>query len=49
MLPKVLDQRLEVKACSFGNASITSFFPSKPLGCYGDGELYLLMTVKLMN
>lgn len=25
------------KACSFGEASTTSFFPSKPLGCYGDG------------
>jgi dTDP-4-amino-4,6-dideoxygalactose transaminase len=25
------------KACSFGDISITSFFPSKPLGCYGDG------------
>lgn len=25
------------KACSFGHASATSFFPAKPLGCYGDG------------
>ena len=25
------------RACSFGKISITSFFPSKPLGCYGDG------------
>mgnify|MGYP001337328578 CR=1 FL=1 len=25
------------KACSFGNASATSFYPAKPLGCYGDG------------
>ncbi len=25
------------KACSFGDISATSFFPSKPLGCYGDG------------
>ena len=24
-------------ACSFGEASTTSFFPAKPLGCYGDG------------
>jgi len=24
-------------ACSFGNMAATSFFPSKPLGCYGDG------------
>lgn len=40
------------KACSFGDVSITSFFPAKPLGCYGDGgaiftdseELYNLIT-----
>ncbi len=25
------------KACSFGTISTTSFFPAKPLGCYGDG------------
>ncbi len=25
------------KACSFGDISITSFFPAKPFGCYGDG------------
>ncbi|NTU73126.1 DegT/DnrJ/EryC1/StrS family aminotransferase [Candidatus Roizmanbacteria bacterium] len=25
------------KACSFGHAGATSFFPAKPLGCYGDG------------
>ena len=25
------------RACSFGNAATTSFFPAKPLGCYGDG------------
>ncbi|TCK98508.1 dTDP-4-amino-4,6-dideoxygalactose transaminase [Natranaerovirga hydrolytica] len=24
-------------ACSFGTAATTSFFPAKPLGCYGDG------------
>lgn len=24
-------------ACSFGDAAATSFFPAKPLGCYGDG------------
>lgn len=27
----------EKKACSFGDMSTTSFFPAKPLGCYGDG------------
>lgn len=30
----MLDERL---ACSFGDISTTSFFPAKPLGCYGDG------------
>lgn len=25
------------KTCSFGDISATSFFPAKPLGCYGDG------------
>jgi len=25
------------RACTFGDISITSFYPSKPLGCYGDG------------
>lgn len=24
-------------ACSFGDIACTSFFPAKPLGCYGDG------------
>ena len=40
------------KACSFGDISTTSFFPAKPLGCYGDGgalftdsdEYYELLT-----
>ena len=25
------------RACAFGPIAITSFFPAKPLGCYGDG------------
>jgi dTDP-4-amino-4,6-dideoxygalactose transaminase len=25
------------RACSFGDVATTSFFPAKPLGCYGDG------------
>lgn len=44
------------KACSFGDASATSFFPAKALGCYGDGgaiftddkELYdLLVSIRV--
>lgn len=39
-------------ACAFGDVSATSFFPAKPLGCYGDGgaiftddkEIYDLLT-----
>lgn len=39
------------KSCSYGDVAATSFFPAKPLGCYGDGgaiftdddELYKLM------
>jgi dTDP-4-amino-4,6-dideoxygalactose transaminase len=27
----------ERKACTFGDISTTSFFPAKPVGCYGDG------------
>lgn len=27
----------EKVVCSFGDISTTSFFPAKPLGCYGDG------------
>jgi UDP-2-acetamido-2-deoxy-ribo-hexuluronate aminotransferase len=44
------------RACSFGNAATTSFFPAKPLGCYGDGGAiftnddvlaYLLKSIKV--
>ena len=27
----------EEKACTFGDIATTSFFPAKPVGCYGDG------------
>ena len=27
----------EKKPCTFGDISTTSFFPAKPVGCYGDG------------
>ncbi len=38
MLPKVLAVQLEKKkAGSFGDVAATSFYPAKPLGCYGDG------------
>lgn len=30
------------RACSFGDISTTSFFPAKPLGCYGDGGAIFL-------
>jgi UDP-2-acetamido-2-deoxy-ribo-hexuluronate aminotransferase len=30
---------MERKACSFGDIACTSFFPAKPLGCYGDGGM----------
>ncbi len=35
------------KACSFGNAATTSFFPAKPLGCYGDGGAIFTSSDKL--
>lgn len=35
---QALGARVENKmACSFGLLATTSFFPAKPLGCYGDG------------
>lgn len=30
------------RACSLGDISTTSFFPAKPLGCYGDGGAIFL-------
>ena len=27
------------RSCSFGDIACTSFFPAKPLGCYGDGGM----------
>jgi len=26
-----------IRTCAFGHIAVTSFFPAKPLGCYGDG------------
>lgn len=37
------------KACSFGNISTTSFFPAKPLGCYGDGGAIFTDNEELYN
>lgn len=34
-------------ACSFGSAATTSFFPAKPLGCYGDGGAIFTSDEKL--
>lgn len=37
-MPKASGDGFEARrACSFGDISTTSFFPAKPLGCYGDG------------
>ena len=37
------------KACSFGYISTTSFFPAKPLGCYGDGGAIFTDDEKIYN
>ena len=37
------------KACGFGDISITSFFPAKPLGCYGDGGAIFTNSDELAN
>jgi dTDP-4-amino-4,6-dideoxygalactose transaminase len=31
------------KACALGHVACTSFFPAKPLGCYGDGGMCFCM------
>lgn len=35
------------QACSFGDMAATSFFPAKPLGCYGDGGAIFTDSEKL--
>ena len=35
------------RACTFGDIAITSFYPSKPLGCYGDGGAVFTPNVQL--
>lgn len=37
------------KACSFGDIATTSFFPAKPLGCYGDGGAIFTDNEELYN
>lgn len=37
------------KSCSLGDISCTSFFPSKPLGCYGDGGACFTNNKKLYD
>lgn len=35
------------KACSLSNIGCTSFFPTKPLGCYGDGGMIFTDDVRI--
>ena len=37
------------KACSFADIATTSFFPAKPLGCYGDGGAIFTDNEELYN
>ena len=37
VIPGLIGNLKARRACSFGDISTTSFFPAKPLGCYGDG------------
>jgi dTDP-4-amino-4,6-dideoxygalactose transaminase len=37
------------KSCSFGNVACTSFFPAKPLGCYGDGGMCFTNNTEIEN
>jgi len=37
------------KSCSFGDVASTSFFPAKPLGCYGDGGAIFTNDKKLAD
>lgn len=40
-------QHFNKMSCNFGDISCTSFFPSKPLGCYGDGGACFTKNKKL--
>ena len=37
------------KCCAFGQIATTSFFPAKPLGCYGDGGAIFVDDEELAN
>lgn len=37
------------KACSLGDVAATSFFPAKPLGCYGDAGMVFTNSDELAN
>ena len=37
VIPGLTGNLQACRACSFGDIATTSFFPAKPLGCYGDG------------
>ena len=37
------------RACSFGSIACTSFFPAKPLGCYGDGGMCFTDDAELLE
>lgn len=36
-------------SCSFGDIAVTSFFPAKPLGCFGDGGMIFTNDEELYN
>jgi dTDP-4-amino-4,6-dideoxygalactose transaminase len=38
-----------IKSCSFGDVAATSFYPAKPLGCYGDGGAIFTNNKELAN
>jgi UDP-2-acetamido-2-deoxy-ribo-hexuluronate aminotransferase len=38
-----------IKSCSYADVSTTSFFPSKPLGCYGDGGAIFTNNIDIYN
>ncbi len=38
-----------IRSCSYADISTTSFFPSKPLGCYGDGGAIFTNNIDVYN